>query len=109
MNAKYDRHINLINFLLRNPRTTYANLAFEFGVSTKTIKQDVAELGYHFPIDTFQGNGGGVEMNKCGVIDGFFMRRKHIELIIEGLILLSEGSSDDKGEIIYILSLIAPR
>lgn len=36
------------------------NLAFQFGVSEKTIRRDILTLSLEYPIYTAQGNGGGI-------------------------------------------------
>ena len=38
------------------------NLAFEFGVSRRTIEYDVERLSLHYPLYTTKGTGGGVHV-----------------------------------------------
>lgn len=40
------------------------NLAFQFGVSEKTIRRDILTLSLEYPIYTAQGNGGGIYVDK---------------------------------------------
>ena len=42
-------------------------LAHELGVSTRTIQRDIMALTVHYPLETVQGNGGGVILKdyKC--------------------------------------------
>lgn len=49
---------------------TRENLAFEFGVSIRTIDYDVMHLSQEYPIYTAQGNGGGIH-----VMEGFYVNR----------------------------------
>ena len=41
-----------------------SNLAFQFGVSEKTIRRDILTLSLEYPIYTAQGNGGGIYVDK---------------------------------------------
>ena len=52
---------------------TRENLAFEFGVSVRTIEYDVLSLSLEYPVYTTQGNGGGIH-----VVDGFRMDMKYL-------------------------------
>ena len=42
---------------------TVENLAFEFGVSGRTIRNDVLILSCEYPIYTAKGNGGGIRVD----------------------------------------------
>ena len=51
-----------------------ANLAFEFGVSIRTIKNDIDHLSLTYPIESKCGRyGGGIR-----VVNGFYMNRKYL-------------------------------
>ena len=50
-----------------------SNLAMEFDVSVRTIKNDIAILSCSAPIYTVQGNGGGVR-----VADGWYIGRRYL-------------------------------
>ena len=56
------RRAELVRILRGRRKDTVSNLAYELGVSERTIRRDLLTLtvdeGYH--IDTLQGNGGGV-------------------------------------------------
>ncbi len=41
---------------------TVENLAFEFNVSGRTIRNDILSLSLEYPIYTIQGNGGGIHV-----------------------------------------------
>ena len=52
-----------------------ANLAAEFGVSTRTIKNDIDILSLSYPIETIRGRyGGGVR-----VADGYYLHKKYLK------------------------------
>lgn len=107
MSAKYDRHIEIFNFLGRGGRYTYARLSDIFEVSVKTIKKDIGELAYFFPIDTFQGRCGGVEMRKGYAINGCIMKKNDLEIIFEALSLLTETKDDP--EIQKLIKMMEPK
>lgn len=43
---------------------TLDNLAFEFGVSKRTIRYDIESLSLTYPIYTVSGNGGGIYVDE---------------------------------------------
>jgi predicted DNA-binding transcriptional regulator YafY len=52
-----------------------ANLAFEFGVSIRTIKKDIDILSLSYSIETIRDRyGGGVK-----VADGYYLNRKYLK------------------------------
>ena len=52
-----------------------ANLAAEFGVTTRTIKNDIDILSLSYPIETIRGRyGGGVR-----VADGYYLHKKYLK------------------------------
>lgn len=51
-----ERRQALLEVLCRRRSDTYANLAFEFGVSKKTIQRDVEILICSYPIETVLGD-----------------------------------------------------
>ena len=52
-----------------------ANLAAEFGVSVRTIKNDIDILSLSYPIETIRGRyGGGVR-----VADGYYLHKKYLK------------------------------
>lgn len=69
MNAGERRRAILEVMCLRRHETR-ANLAFEFGVSKRTIENDVLLLSLEYPIYTSQGYGGGIHM-----MEGFRLER----------------------------------
>lgn len=57
-----DRRIEIISILTVRRRTTAKELAEEFGVSTRTIQNDIQALSPGFPIYTKAGGDGGIFM-----------------------------------------------
>ena len=57
-----ERRAEIIHILMGRRKTTMTHLAKELGVSVSTIQRDILSLTVdeYYPIDTKQGNGGGV-------------------------------------------------
>ena len=69
-----DRRRDIMKSLCRRRFETVKNLAFEFGVSERTIQRDIEELSLSEPIYTRCGRyGGGVY-----VVDGYSMNRVYM-------------------------------
>ena len=56
----YERRRQLIAVLYKRQNDTVGNLAFEFNVSSHTIRNDLRVLELEYPIYTKVGMGGGV-------------------------------------------------
>ena len=54
-----DRRMEIISILVVSGHITVRELAQEFGVSRRTILNDIVALSYGYPIYTKQGAGGG--------------------------------------------------
>ena len=98
MSAKYDRQIDILNILMRGERTTVYKLSCELGVCTHTIKRDLADLSYHFPIFTYAGRGGGVEMSNCFAVNARLLRRDQVLLIAYSLRYLARSEDEKSAE-----------
>lgn len=85
---------------------TRSNLAFEFGVSKRTIDNDLLHLTGEYPIFTVSGNGGGIyfrkdlnrERNKQYLTD---KQRSVLERLAEG------AGGEDKSVLESILAAFA--
>lgn len=55
-----ERRKAMLEVLCQRGHDTRANLAFEFGVSRRTIEYDIQILSLEYPIYTQQGKGGGI-------------------------------------------------
>ncbi len=67
----YERRQEIIRVLCKRRYETIDNLAFEYGVSRRTIRYDIEELAVSHPIVTVQGNGGGVK-----VLDDYYLGKE---------------------------------
>ncbi len=106
MSAKYDRQINIINLLIKGNRMTMLEISSDIGVCVHTVKRDIADLQYHFPIDTYPGKGGGVEMNKCFNLNGYMLKREQVVTIkhaLENLACSKSGESADAEKLLKLL------
>ena len=55
-----ERRLAIIETLALRKKETCENLAFELGVSIRTIYSDIDALTPYYPIKTQSGKGGGV-------------------------------------------------
>lgn len=60
---------------------TRENLAFEFGVSKRTIEYDVVRLSQDYPIYTQQGTGGGIYVTEGYRLDGKYLTEPEQQLL----------------------------
>ncbi|MGN0807198.1 MAG: helix-turn-helix domain-containing protein [Candidatus Coproplasma sp.] len=98
MSRKYDRQIDLLNLLMRCGRTTINNISNELGVCVHTIKRDIADLSYHFPIFTYAGRGGGVELNACFSFDRRILTKDNVMLIKYSLEYLAKSEDENSSK-----------
>ncbi len=68
-----ERRMAILEVLCERRYDKRANLAFEFGVSKRTIENDILELSLSYPVYTQQGTNGGVY-----VMEGFELGRKYL-------------------------------
>lgn len=107
MSRKLDRQMDIINCLAAGERIKCRDLAIEMNVSVKTVKKDISELSIYYPITTYSGRGGGVELSKGYTINGFLMKKSYVELICGALLEMEK--QDENPEIIEILRLLLPK
>ena len=70
-----ERREAILKVLCKRRQDTVQNLAYEFGVSVRTIKYDIEELTLAYPIETVRGRyGGGVK-----VADGYYIGRNFLK------------------------------
>ena len=62
MKSTAERRVNLLVTLCRRRYDTADNLAFEFGVSERTIRNDLYTLSLKYPIEIKSGRGGGIHI-----------------------------------------------
>ena len=69
-----ERRRVILEALCQRRQDTRENLAHEFGVSLRTISNDIDELSRTYPIVTIRGKyGGGIR-----VLDGYRLDRKYL-------------------------------
>lgn len=69
-----ERRNEIIKILCRRRHETIGNLAFEFGVSERTIRRDIETLSLTEPIYTQTGRySGGVY-----ILDNYFMNKRYM-------------------------------
>lgn len=77
-----ERRRAILEVLCQRRQDTRENLAQEFGVSLRTISNDIEILSLTYPIETKRGKyGGGVR-----VIDGYRLDRKYLTSIQQCLL-----------------------
>ena len=89
--AADERRRRILEALSVRRYETCDNLAFEFGVSVRTIYNDLLHLSREYPIYTSQGHKGGIRM-----MDGYYVNRK--SLTVKQSELLARLSSGLTGE-----------
>ena len=57
------------------------NLAFQFGVTGRTIRNDILMLSLEYPIYTLQGNGGGVYVDNNFRLGRVYLKNEQQELL----------------------------
>lgn len=58
-----------------------SNLAFQYGVTTRTIRNDILMLSLEYPIYTAKGNGGGIYVDKNFKLGKVFLKSEQQELL----------------------------
>ena len=76
-----ERRRAIIEALCMRRRDTRENLAFEFGVSKRTIERDILTLSLKYPIYTISGNGGGIYVEEGYELDRQYLTDKQSELL----------------------------
>ena len=69
----FERRMSIIDILAERRKEQVENLAFEFNVTERTIRNDLFELSLSYPIETKKGKGGCVF-----VPDGFTLQRRFL-------------------------------
>lgn len=83
-----ERRRAILEVLCQRRHETRENLAFEFGVSKRTIEYDVLRLSQSYPVYTTQGTGGGIHVMDGYKLDGKYLtsdEREFLEGICGGL------------------------
>lgn len=105
MQSTAERRQSILEALCDRRYDTVVNLATEFGVSDRTIRNDILVLSCSYPVYTVQGNGGGVF-----VTEGFRLGRKYLSETQKELLsrLASSLSGNDATVVRSILKDFTP-
>lgn len=98
MNAG-DRRAEILSHLSSVRQSTVSDLAQKFDVSKRTIRYDIETLTLTAPIETVQGNGGGIR-----ILDWYRHDRK--TLAPEQVSLLKKLAPTLKGQELTVLNSI---
>ncbi len=105
-----ERRTEIMRILCRRRHETVANLAIEFGVSTRTIQRDIEALSLTEPIYTQCGRyDGGVYVDEDYVMDRMYMNNAELE-VLHKLSSFAERKSVcnlDKSEVVILQRMIA--
>lgn len=88
-----DRRRAILEALSSDKFTTRANLAFEFGVSKRTIDHDLLLLSRKYPIFAIPGKGGGIHVMDNFRLDGRYLTEEQTEVLVR---LTKEVSESDR-------------
>lgn len=76
-----ERRIELLKVLCRRRHDTIENLAFNFNVSTRTIRRDIEYLSRSYPLYTQAGRYGGVYIMDGYTLDRMYMNDQELSVL----------------------------
>ena len=88
-----DRRRAILEVLSLDKFTTRANLAFEFGVSKRTIDHDLLLLSRKYPIYAIQGKDGGIHVMDNFRLDGRYLTEEQMDVLVRLTKEVSESDS----------------
>lgn len=100
-----ERRRAIIEAMCERRYDTRENLAFEFGVSKRTIENDVLMLTREYPIYTSKGNGGGIYVMEGYRLDRKYLSEEQTELLKRLSAGLTEGDAKVMESILKTFSL----
>lgn len=89
-----ERRRAIIEALCRRRYDTSENLASEFGVTVRTVYNDITALSLEYPIYTLQGNGGGIYVEESFRLDRQYLSDEQARLLETLLPQLSGEQSE---------------
>ena len=95
-----ERRMEILQVLIERKEGTLENLAFEFGVSKRTIQYDIETLSLSHPIYCESGNGGGIRIEKDYKIGKRRFSQEQEEFLRSLMPRLSAGEKDKMNEIL---------
>ena len=99
-----ERRMEILQVLIERKEGTLENLAFEFGVSKRTIQYDIETLSLSHPIYCESGNGGGIRIEKDYQIGRRGCSSEQEEFVTSLLPRLSEEEKEKMNEILKMFS-----
>ena len=100
-----ERRNALLEILSMRRFETLENLAFEFGVSKRTLRYDIEILSLTYPIYTVQGNGGGIHVDENYRLGKSYLKKDQQELLERLLSNLKGKDATTMREIIKTFGL----
>ncbi len=88
-----ERRRAIIEALCQRRHDTRENLASEFGVTKRTIENDVLALSLDYPIYTVQGKGGGIYVEKNYRLDRKYLTDEQAGVLEELCATVSESQA----------------
>ena len=82
-----------------------SNLAFQYGVTERTIRNDIVILSLEYPIYTAKGNGGGIYVDENFKLGKVFLKSEQQELLERILPGLDEKDAEVMKSIIKTFGL----
>lgn len=76
-----ERRNAILEDLCKRRYEKVSNLAFQYGVTTRTIRNDILILSLEYPIYTAKGNGGGIYVDKNFRLGKVFLKSEQQELL----------------------------
>lgn len=76
-----ERRNAILEVLCLRKFETVENLAFEFGVTGRTIRNDILMLSLEYPIYTAKGNGGGIRVDEKYKFGKSYLKDEQQELL----------------------------
>ena len=95
-----ERRMEILQVLIERKEGTLENLAFEFGVSKRTIQYDIETLSLSHPIYCESGNGGGIRIEKDYKIGKRKFSQEQEEFLKSLLPRLSAGEQEKMNKIL---------
>lgn len=100
-----ERRNALLKILSMRRFETIENLAFEFGVSKRTIRYDIEALSLTYPIYAVQGNGGGIYVDENYMLGKSYLKKEQQALLERLLPELNVKDATTMREIIKTFGL----
>lgn len=81
MQGTAERRTQIMKILCRRRNETVVNLAFELGVSERTIRRDLEVLALSEPIYTQKGRAGGIYVDESYSMQRMYMTAEELRVL----------------------------